>query len=246
MADHDLDDSVELWRYMALGPFLTMLISQALYQTRVDSFEDASEGAFGYKAADLNPVAAALKMQYRSFSDDQGPQFVPPRKEEIIAAARATTAVTCWFQYAGSEKFSMWRIYARDTFGVAVVTTLGALKQVFRGIDSVRIRSVSYVELPSQVPDVHSLFFHKRAEYSDECEIRTVNVSDQPFIEAYPSIVLSPNNLNALLGSVVAAPGMSKTMFDSLYNIIEMQFRLLGLAFSPERLRQSTLDDDLV
>jgi hypothetical protein len=245
MADQ-LDDSVELWRYMALGPFLTMLISQALFQTRVDSFEDTSEGAFGYKSADLNPVAGALGMQYRSFADDQGPQLRPPRKEEIIRTARAATAVTCWFQYAGSEKFSMWRIYARDTFGVAVVTTLGALKQVFQGIDSVRIRPVNYVALPAQVPDVHSLFFHKRAEYSDESEIRTVNVSDQPFIEAYPSIALSPGNLNALLASVVAAPGMSKTMFDSLYNIIEMQFRLLALTFPRGRLRHSTLDDDLV
>jgi hypothetical protein len=246
MTGHELDDSVELWRYMALGPFLTMLVSQALFQTRVDSFEDTSEGAFGYKAADLNPVAAALGMPYRSFSDDQGPQTVPPKKEEIIRTARAATAVTCWFKYAGTEKFSMWRIYARDTFGVAVVTTLGALKQVFTSIDSARIQPISYVALPPRVPDVHSLFFHKRAEYSDECEIRTVNVSDQAFIEPYPSIVLSHDNLDGLLGSVVAAPGMSKTMFDSLYNIIEMQFRLLGLMFSKERLRHSSLDDDLV
>lgn len=242
----ELSDDTELWRYMALGPFLAMLTSQALYQTRVDAFEDASEGAYGYKNAELIAVATALRMEARAYSDNEGDYLLPPRKEEIIRAARASTAVTCWFRHSVHESFPMWRIYARDTFGVAVVTTLGALRQVFEGAENVRIGGVAYEPLPAAVRDVHTLFFHKRAEYSDEREIRSVNVVEQPFTDRYPSISMSPATMDLLIRRVVAAPSMHNTMFKSLLKIIQTQFSLEGLIFDPDRLCHSTLDGDLV
>lgn len=242
----ELTDDTKIWRYMSLGPFLSMLTSQALFQTRVDAFKDASEGAYGYKNSDLTPVAAALRLTWRTYSDDKGDYHEAPEKEEIIRAARACTAVTCWFRDRGFESFSMWQIYARDHFGVAVVTTVGALKQAFENAENVLIGEVSYEELPTVVADTHKLFFHKRAEYKDECEIRSVNVLQDPITDAHPMISLPPSTMDKLLAKVVAAPGMQNTMFLSLLSILQMQFSALGLTFNSDRLRRSDLDDDLV
>jgi hypothetical protein len=229
---------------MSLGPFLSMLTSQALFQTRVDAFKDASEGAYGYKNSDLTRVASALKLPWRTFSDNEGEYREPPEKEEIIRVARARTAVTCWFR--GFESFSMWQIYARDHFGVAVVTTLGALRQAFENAENVVIGEVTYDRLPPVVADTHKLFFHKRAEYRDECEIRSVNVLPDPITDPHPMITLPPNTIDSLFANVVAAPGMQNTMFSSLLRILQTQFSALGLTFNGDRLRHSDLDDDLV
>ncbi len=58
---------------MSLGPFLVMLTSRGLFQTRVDTFEDASEGAFGFRNIKISPgLGRYLGVEPRSFVDDTG------------------------------------------------------------------------------------------------------------------------------------------------------------------------------
>ncbi len=170
----------------------------------------------------------------------------PPTNEEIIRAARACTAVTCWFRHPGRESFAMWRIYGRDPFAIAISTTYGAVRAVFEDSPAVRIGPISYDHLPPIVDDIHTLFFHKRTEYSDEREVRTIQVFPAPVIERFPMAPVTAEQMNNLLAQLIAAPGMHPTMFTSILNIVKAQFDSMDLPFANDRLRRSDLDDDLL
>ena len=239
----DLPDDTPLWRYMRLGPFVAMLTSRNLFQTKVETFEDRSEGAFGYKNATISPeVWQYLGLQARRYSDNAGDYVIAPRSSEIIRTARACTAVTCWYLHRGHEIYAMWRIYGSDDSAIAICTTLGTLRSIFRENRNVRIDLVSYAPLPPRIDDVHTLFFHKQPAYQDECELRTAQVYPSPLAERFPPVALTNEQLDALLGNIVAAPAMHPTMFDGIRSIVQEQFKSLGLDFDAARLRRSALD----
>lgn len=244
---HDVDDDTPIWRYMRLGPFLEMCMSNGLFQTRVDALADASEGAYGYKDSEFAiQLPASLGVKPLAVYGATGPSYVQPRKRDVIIAARRHTVVTCWFRHDNNESFGMWRVYGGDEFAVAISTTVGALRAAFSESANVRIASVAYSPMPIHINDAHTLFFHKRKEYIHENEIRSVQVFASPVPERYHLGLLSAEQMDALFATIVAAPGMRPTMFKSLLSLVKAQFASRELSFDDSRLRHSDLDNDLL
>lgn len=246
-------DETVIWRYMRLGPFIEMIMTQGLYQTRVSEFEDKLEGAYGFRNCNLSDEVIAyldpprIRTARISFDNPRssGITLEPVRIEDVIRQARRHTCVTCWYAHEGLESYAMWRVYGSDSFAVAVESTVGALRAAFGILESVRIGSVEYAPLPSRIDNVHELFFHKRKEYHSEREVRSVQVFPQS-IGAVHVQAMGGALLDAILEGVIVAPGMRDTMINSLRMMISATFQANGLHFEPSRVRKSVLDSDLL
>lgn len=223
-------------------------MNSALFQIRVDVFKDASEGAYGYKNIQIsNRVAAALGVEAPAYFDEGGRHALPFDNGELIRAARRQAVLSCWFTtHQGTESFGMWRIYGGDEFAVAIATTVKALRSVFEGNTLAMVGNVNYEPLPRDIDSIHTLFFHKRPEYKEEREIRSVHVLSEATTERSIAQALTPLQLDQLLAHLITAPGMRQTMFDTILATVQTKFRDLKLEFNPSRLRRSALDSELL
>jgi hypothetical protein len=140
----------------------------------------------------------------------------------------------------------MWRVYGRDRVCVAVVTTVGNLRAIFSDEPGAVVGSVVYEQLPKEIADIHTLFFHKRNEYAEEREVRSVNVLAAAARDRYVQKALTAAQLDGLLTEIVSGPGMRETMSDALLQTVQSRFSALGLSFDPERLKKTSLDRDLL
>ena len=212
-----------LWRYMKLNSFLE-LISGHLVQTRIDVLNDAAEGAYGYKQIRLNGAQDKI---------------------EAIRKARTQVAATYGFEFEERESYGMWNVYGRTGESVAIETTVGALRELLGREGQVRIERMRYEPMRGAVDDIAELFFHKRREYKEEREIRSVQVFPEPLEDTIVDQRLSLDDLNMLIGRIVLAPDSRQTFIDAVKHIVESVFAFEGKKFSGE-ICGSSLDEDLV
>lgn len=216
-------DGTLLWRYMKLNSFLELL-SGHLIQTRIDVLNDAAEGAYGYKHIRLPDQANTV---------------------EAIRRARTQAAATYWFEFEERESYGMWNIYGRSGESVAIETTVGALREVLRREGHVRIERMRYEPMRGDVGDIAELFFHKRREYKEEREIRSVQVFDEPIAKPIVDQRLSLDDLNRLVRRIILAPDSRQTFIEAVKHIVESVFAFDGKRFAGE-ICGSSLDEDLV
>lgn len=216
-------DGTRLWRYLKLNSFLELL-SGHLIQTRIDVLNDAAEGAYGYK-----------HIQFRDERDTV----------EAIRRARTRVAATYWFEFEERESYGMWSVYGRTGESVAIETTVGALREVLQREGKVRIERMRYEPMRGPIDDIATLFLHKRREYREEREIRSVQVFDQPLPESILDQRLSLDDLNTLVKRIILAPDSRQTFIDAVKRIVESVFAFDGKQFAGE-IAGSALDEDLV
>lgn len=216
-------DDTLLWRYMKLNSFLE-LVSGHLIQTRIDVLNDAAEGAYGYKRIRFPDTPDAI---------------------EAIRRARTRVAATYWFEFEEHESYGMWNVYGRSGESVAIETTVGALRNVLRREGHVRIERMRYEPMRGTVDDIASLFFHKRREYKEEREIRSVQVFEQPLKDAIVDQRLTLDDLNILIRRIILAPDSRQTFIDAVRHIVESVFAFDGRRFAG-KICGSSLDEDLV
>ena len=216
-------DDTRLWRYMKLNSFLELL-SGHLIQTRIDVLNDAAEGAYGYKHI-----------------------RIPGENDTIDAIRRARTrvAATYWFEFEERESYGMWSIYGRSGESVAIETTVGALREVLRREGHVRIERMRYEPMRGEIDDIATLFFHKRREYKDEREIRSVQLFEKPLEDSIVDQRLSLDDLNTLIKRLILAPDSRQTFIDAVKHVVESVFAFNGKHFAGE-IAGSALDEDLV
>ena len=190
---------------------------------------DAAEGAFGYKHIRFN---GELRCAARS-------------SEDLIRRARTQTAATYWFEYEEHESHGMWNVYGRTGESVAIETTVGALREVLRREGQVRIERMRYEPMHGEIDDIATLFFHKRREYKEEREIRSVQVFAQPLREPIVDQPLTLDDLNALIRRIILAPDSRRTFIDAVKHVVESVFAFEGKHFTGE-ICGSALDQDLV
>jgi len=106
------------------------------------------------------------------------------RLSQAFADLRRMTKISCWHARQ-AENISMWERYLHGTPGVAVASTVSALKcslQPFRlqphyGEEPIAVGAVRYLDYAGEDMKDRSMlavFFHKRAEFPDEAEVRAV------------------------------------------------------------------------
>ena len=103
-----VDTSSRLWRYFKAERFLKSLATKTLYFASATQFEDPFEGAVGFHA--------------QHTPEDELADFF----ETAFAQLRRLTKISCWHR-ADNESDAMWRLYAGQGKGLAVITSVDRL-----------------------------------------------------------------------------------------------------------------------
>jgi hypothetical protein len=227
-------DETVIWRYMKMNSFLELL-SGHLVQSRIDMLHDAAEGAYGWKHIRFaRQVLERLQMNHGSAADPS----------DVIRRARMHAAATYWFEF-DRESYGMWNVYGRTGESVAIETTVGALRELLAREGEARIERMRYEPMQGEIGDVHTLFFHKRREYKEEREIRSVQIFSKPLTEPIVDQALSLDDLNTLIKRIILAPDSRKTFVESVKHVVEAVFAYDGKRYEGE-ICGSSLDEDLI
>jgi hypothetical protein len=176
--EFEAGDETVIWRYVPLHRFHDLL-SGYLYFAAAHQFDDPFEGAI------TDAESAWREQEARRHFDDEDAQSWLAEMSSAFAELRRLTKVNCWHA-ATSENVAMWERYMREKkAGVAVRSTVGALKRSLRefrlqptyGEETIVVGRVRYIDFGAQQLIHRSMletFFYKRIEYRDEQEIRAI------------------------------------------------------------------------
>ena len=216
-------DDATLWRYMDFTKFVSLLDTSALYFVRADKLEDPFEGAPSVKNKELRTEAYANQTPEQNplrlmFSEDQWKKISEEQVQESMVhwrKQRKFILVSCWHE-STHESAAMWRLYARETDGVAVKTNFSSFKKSLKSSEDIYVGQVEYVDYEETwIPEFNlfSSYLHKRQDFKHEQEVRaitttwpkTVDEVDQP-----PDICDVGRNyevdLSLLIKKVIVAP----------------------------------------
>ena len=155
-----------LWRYMDFTKFVSLLEKQALFFARADKLEDPFEGSVPKLNAELRPLlfeVTSTEDAFHAFT-----QFTKNLPRWML--------INCWHENA-HESEAMWKLYTRETDGIAIKTDFNSLSSSFTCSEDVCIGSVNYIDYNSDHISEGNLFYrylHKRKSFEHEREIRAV------------------------------------------------------------------------
>ena len=157
------DNDTIVWKYLDLSKFLDMLLSQQLFMSRSDKFEDQYEGTFSEPTfEEIKKIAA------------NNPKFL-----DYYKSHREKVVISSWHinEY---ESFAMWQIFTQNTEGLAIQTTIGRLKEalLIEKKTEQYIGAVNYIDYKKEfIPfdDTFFPFLFKRKSFQYEREIRIIS-----------------------------------------------------------------------
>lgn len=223
-------DSAQLWRYMDLAKFLSLLHTKALHLAALRTFEDPFEG---------HPPRCVVTPL-----TDEPPGLTEEMRAERLAViennldffknSRHLLFASCWHMNE-KESAGMWAQYIRSGEGIAVQTTFGRLKESIATENvSVFGAVVQYVDFDLHIPEGFNVVTWaalKRSSYSHENEFRLLAVQ----ADGARGILL-PVSLDKLIERVFVAP----TTPDWLLSSINSLLALYGIG--KEAVRSELLD----
>jgi hypothetical protein len=156
------DSDTIVWKYLDLSKFLDLLLSQKLFMSRSDKFEDQYEGTFS------EPTFEEIK----KLSKDN-PDFLSYYKTH-----REKVAVSSWHinEY---ESFAMWQIFTQNSEGLAIQSTVKRLQDALIPEKNYKqyIGEVNYIDYKKEYIPFDDLFFpflFKRKSFQYEREVRII------------------------------------------------------------------------
>ena len=220
------DPDTIIWKYLDLSKFLDLLLSQKLFMSRSDKFEDQYEGTFS------EPTFEEIK----KLSIDN-PDFLNYYKTH-----REKVAISSWHinEY---ESYAMWQIFTQNSEGLAIQSTIGRLQQslVTETYFEQYIGEVNYIDYKKEHIPFDDLFFpflFKRKSFQYEREVRIIT-----------DIGNSENKINEGLKINVAI----NTLIEKIYihpksenwykNLVIQLVKQLGFDFTIEK---SDLESDIL
>ena len=220
------DPNTVVWKYLDLSKFLDLLLSQKLFMSRSDKFEDQYEGTFS------EPTFEEIK----KLSIDN-PDFLNYYKTH-----REKVAISSWHinEY---ESFAMWQIFTQNSEGLAIQSTIGRLQQSLSTETNFEqyIGEVNYIDYKKEHIPFDDLFFpflFKRKSFQYEREVRIIT-----------DIGASENKINEGLKINVAI----NTLIEKIYihpksenwykNLVIQLVKQLGFDFTIEK---SDLESDIL
>ena len=152
-----------VWKYLDLSKFLDLLLSQKLFMSRSDKFEDQYEGTFS------EPTFEEIKKLAK-----ENPEFL-----EYDKSHREKVVVSSWHinEY---ESFAMWQIFTQNSEGLAIQSTIGRLQNALKSEKNFKqyIGEVNYIDYKKEYIPFDDLFFpflFKRKSFQYEREIRIIS-----------------------------------------------------------------------
>ncbi|NJM79180.1 MAG: DUF2971 domain-containing protein [Flavobacterium sp.] len=157
------NDNLAVWKYLDLSKFLDMLLSQKLFMSRSDKFEDQYEGTFSEPTyEEIKKIAA------------NNPKFL-----DYYKSHRERVVISSWHanEY---ESFAMWQIFTKNNEGLAIQSTIGRLKEALKAEKHFEqyIGEVNYIDYKKEYIPFEDTFFpflFKRKSFQYEREIRIIS-----------------------------------------------------------------------
>ncbi len=157
------DPDTIVWKYLDLSKFLDLLLSQKLFMSRSDKFEDQYEGTFS------EPTFEEIKKLLKD-----KPKFL-----EYYKNHREKVVVSSWHinEY---ESFAMWQIFTQNSEGLAIQSTIGRLQKALKPEQTFKqyIGEVNYIDYKKEFIPFDDLFFpflFKRKSFQYEREVRIIS-----------------------------------------------------------------------
>ncbi len=220
------DNDTIVWKYLDLSKFLDMLLSQQLFMSRSDKFEDQYEGTFSEPTFEEIKKIAANK-----------PEFL-----DYYKSHREKVVISSWHinEY---ESFAMWQIFTKNNEGLAIQSTIGRLKEALRPENRVEqyIGNVNYIDYKKEyIPfdDAFFPFLFKRKSFQYEREVRIITDVSAHDISVNEGIKINVD-LNQLIEKIYIHP-KSENWYKKL--VIELVSKL---NFAIE-IEKSDLESDIL
>ncbi|NHN25202.1 hypothetical protein FIA58_005870 [Flavobacterium jejuense] len=220
------NDNLVVWKYLDLSKFLDMLLSQKLFMSRSDKFEDQYEGTFSEPTfEEIKKIAA------------NNPKFL-----DYYKSHREKVVVSSWHanEY---ESFAMWQIFTKNNEGLAIQSTIGRLKKavaVEKHIEQY-IGEVNYIDYKKEYIPFEDTFFpflFKRKSFQYEREIRIISDVSNAKISINDGIKIDVT-INQLIEKIYIHP-KSENWYKNL--VVEM-VKKLGYEIAIEK---SDLESDIL
>lgn len=220
------NDNLVVWKYLDLSKFLDMLLSQKLFMSRSDKFEDQYEGTFSEPTfEEIKKIAAS------------NPKFL-----DYYKSHREKVVISSWHanEY---ESFAMWQIFTKNNEGLAIQSTIGRLKEALKAEKHFEqhIGNVNYIDYKKEYIPFEDTFFpflFKRKSFQYEREIRIISDVSTSKISLNDGLKIDVD-INLLIEKVYIHP-KSENWYKNL--VIEM-VKKLGYTISIEK---SDLESDIL
>jgi hypothetical protein len=177
------DMDLTVWRYMPFSKFVSLLVYQALWFSKLNILQDQFEGMMPHATKEM--MQAHDQELKKSFPPEYHSQFneMATRNEQD---SKELLIVNCWF-LGNNESERMWREYGGSKQSVAIKSTV---KQIFENIGvphdqhATHIGRVAYVDHRNHtMTKYHANQGHERAflkdaeRYQHEQELRIVTLN---------------------------------------------------------------------
>ena len=157
------DPNTIIWKYLDLSKFLDLLLSQKMFMSRSDKFEDQFEGTFSEPTfEEIKKIAV------------HNPKFL-----DYYKTHRKNVVISSWHinEY---ESFAMWQIFTKNQEGLAIQSTLSRLQAALAPENRIEqyIGEVNYIDYKKEhIPFEDSFFpfLFKRKSFQYEKEIRVIS-----------------------------------------------------------------------
>lgn len=159
------EESAQLWRYVDLAKYLSLLTTRSLWFSRADLLGDPFEGSVSAANIRLRPAL------YR----DQIPEHALHVMQESRRLAIRHHYVSCWHR-SEWESAAMWRLYISG-HGIALSTNYGRMREALGGEEHIFVGHVRYVDYERHwIPEGNGFdpYLHKRRSFAHEQEVRAV------------------------------------------------------------------------
>lgn len=220
------DNNTIVWKYLDLSKFLDMLLSQQLFMSRSDKFEDQYEGTFS------EPTFEEIKKIATN-----NPKFL-----DYYKSHREKVVISSWHinEY---ESFAMWQIFTKNNEGLAIQSTIGRLKKALQPERAIEqyIGNVNYIDYKKEYIPFDDNFFpflFKRKSFQYEREVRIISDVSAQNISVNEGLKINVD-LNQLIEKIYIHP-KSENWYKKL--VIELVSKL---DFKIE-IEKSDLESDIL
>jgi hypothetical protein len=215
-----------VWKYLDLSKFLDLLLSQKLFMSRSDKFEDQYEGTFSEPTFD----------EIKKLSENN-PEFLAYYKSK-----REKVVISSWHinEY---ESFAMWQIFTQNSEGLAIQSTIGRLQKALEPEKNFKqfIGEVNYIDYKKEYIPFDDLFFpflFKRKSFQYEREVRIISDTSETKININDGLKINVD-INQLIDKIYIHP-KSENWYKNL--VIQLVSKL---GFDIE-IEKSDLESDIL
>lgn len=195
-------ENVNLYRYMDLSKFVSMLLSSSLYFTRADKFSDLFEGSFPRKTVTRNNNDLKNALLHIDENNLETHYQLASKSREIM---KFYHYMSCW-QMNDSECYAMWYMYCSSKNSVCVQTTESRFKASLPdNIAFNPVRYINYDDFDASIEKMSDPFFYKKQEFSFEKEFRAI-VTNYDDMDVKKEFIEEKVDLNCLIEKIIVHP----------------------------------------